>query len=317
MYHFIVNPASRSGQGAKYWKIVKEYLDTHQLAYEAHISNHCGHVAELMKELTMNLSDDSDSITVIILGGDGTVNEALQGIMRFDKLFLGYIPTGSSNDLARDLGISKEPIKTLKGILNTPSIHKMDMGIAKYTNSISDSDAWHTRRFAVSCSIGYDAAICDEVMHSKLKRILNHIGLGKLVYLVIALKQLFSANWIDASLMLHNTGQIISIKRMLFLAGMNHRYEGGGFMFAPDANDHDGIVDICCASDATALRVLRILPTAYKGNHIRFPEVSTYHIPSYTIETKAPMWLHVDGEPLTMTNHLTVSCQKEILQFIK
>ena len=92
MYHFIVNPASRSGQGAKYWNKVKNYLNEHQITYMTHISDHCGHVAELMGELTKDLTDDSDKITVIILGGDGTVNEALQGIMRFDKLISQLVP---------------------------------------------------------------------------------------------------------------------------------------------------------------------------------------------------------------------------------
>ena len=316
MYHFIINPASRSGQGAKYWEKVENYLKQHQIAYSAHISTHSGHVAELMKELTKDLTDSSDRLKVIVLGGDGTVNEALQGIMRFDKLILGYIPTGSSNDLARDLGIPKDPIAALKRILDTSVIHSMDIGTIEYKDSLSDSAAWLTRHFAVSCSIGYDAAICEEVMRSRLKRILNHIGLGKLVYLLIALKQLISAKSIDAALTLNDSGQVIPIRRLLFLAGMNHRYEGGGFMFAPAASDNDGILDICCASNATALRVLRILPTAYKGNHLRFPEIDEHHITSYSVKTEVPMWLHADGEPLIRTDYIRVSCQKEILQFI-
>lgn len=315
MYHFIVNPASRSGQGAKYWNKVKDYLDAHNIAYNAHISTHSGHVAELMQELTKDLTDTSDTLTVIVLGGDGTVNEALQGIMRFDKLVLGYIPTGSSNDLARDLGISKDPVQALTNIIKSPSVHAMDLGLLQYTDSATGTE--HSRHFAVSCSIGYDAAICDEVMRSKLKKVLNRLGLGKLVYLMIALKQLIGAKWIDATLTLPKSGEIIPIKRLLFLAGMNHRYEGGGFMFAPKADWQDGIIDICSASDATALRVLRILPTAYKGNHLRFPELHDYHIPSYSVKTEAPMWLHVDGEPLVTATEIHVSCQKQILQFIK
>ena len=315
MYHFIVNPASRSGQGAKYWNKVKHYLDSHHIAYNAHISTHSGHVAELMQELTNDLTDTSDTVTVIVLGGDGTVNEALQGVMHFDKLILGYIPTGSSNDLARDLGISKDPIEALTGILESPSVHAMDLGLLQYTDSATGVE--HSRYFAVSCSIGYDAAICDEVMRSKLKKVLNRIGLGKLVYLMIALKQLINARWIDATLTLPETEEIIPIKRLLFLAGMNHRYEGGGFMFAPKADCQDGILDICSASNATPLRVLRILPTAYKGNHLRFPEVNDYHIPSYSVKAEAPMWLHVDGEPLVRSTSIHVSCQKQILQFIK
>ena len=316
MYHFIVNPASRSGQGAKYWNKVKAYLEEHQIIYEAHISTHSGHVAEIMKELTKDLTAESEKITTIVLGGDGTVNEALQGVLRFDKVIMGYIPTGSSNDLARDLGISKDPIEALEHIINVPSIHTMDIGTMEYQDVLSKDNTLLTRHFTVSCSIGYDAAICEEVMRSRLKRVLNRIGLGKLVYLMIALKQLFNADWVNATLTLHDSGKTVSIKRMLFLAGMNHRYEGGGFMFAPKANDHDGNVDICCASDATALRVLRILPTAYKGKHVRFPEINEYHVPSYSVETKFPMWLHADGEPLVQTKKVTVSCQKEALQFI-
>lgn len=315
MYHFIVNPASRSGQGAKYWSKVETYLKEHGITYQAHISSKCGEVATLMQSLTESLDDASEKIEIIILGGDGTVNEALQGIKCFDKITLGYIPTGSSNDLARDLGISKYPLKALEHILQNPIIHAMDMGIVEYKDAMTKDSDTQSRRFAVSCSIGYDAAICEEVMRSRLKQILNRIGLGKLVYLLIALKQLIRARSIDAKLLLPD-GTEIAVRKLLFLAGMHHRYEGGGFMFAPAAMDNDGILDICCASNATKLKVLRVLPTAYKGNHLRFPELNDYHIPSYEVKTDEPMWLHTDGESLVMTDSIKVSCEKEILNFI-
>ena len=314
MYHFIINHASRSGQGAKYWEKVENYLKQHQIAYSAHISTHSGHVAELMKELTKDLTDSSGRLKVVVLGGDGTVNEALQGIMRFDKVILGYIPTGSSNDLARDLGIPKDPIAALERILQNPKSHSMDMGIVEYRDVMSGEAVTQTRRFAVSCSIGYDAAICEEVMHSRLKQVLNRIGLGKLVYLLIALKQLIRARSIDAKLILDD-GSKIAIRKLLFLAGMNHRYEGGGFMFSPAADDHDGIMDICCASNATKLKILRVLPTAYKGNHLRFPELNDYHVSSYEVKTDEPLWIHTDGESLVMTDYIKVSCKKGVLQW--
>lgn len=314
MYHFIVNPASRSGQGAKYWNKIEAYLKEHQITYQAHISTHSGHVAEIMRELTENLSASAQMLPIIILGGDGTVNEALQGIMNFDKVTLSYIPTGSSNDLARDLGISKDPIAALEHILQNPKSHSMDMGIVEYRDMMSGDVVTQTRRFAVSCSIGYDAAICEEVMHSHLKQVLNRIGLGKLVYLLIALKQLIRARSIDAKLILDDGSQIV-IRKLLFLAGMNHRYEGGGFMFSPDADDHDGIMDICCASNATKLKILRVLPTAYKGNHLRFPELNDYHVSSYEVRTEEPLWIHTDGESLVMTDYIKVSCKKGVLQW--
>ncbi len=316
MYHFIVNPASRSGQGKKYWNQIEFYLKENAIPYCSHISTHSGHVAELMTALTHNITDSDEKLVIIVLGGDGTINEALQGISRFDKITLGYIPTGSSNDLARDLGISKDPIKTLEHLLLNPVSHYMDIGVVEYQDVNIDSSIWHKRHFVVSCSLGYDAAICEEVMHTRLKYILNRIGLGKLTYLLIALKQLFGAKWIDAKLYLEDSDNPLPIRKLLFLAAMNHRFEGGGFMFAPTANDHDGILDLCCASNAAKLKVLRILPTAYKGNHLRFPEVADYHVKSYSLKTNAPMWLHADGESLAMTKHIRVSCQKKLLHFI-
>ena len=63
MYHFIVNPASRSGQGIKYWNKIEAYLKEHNITYQAHISTHCSHVAELMRALTDNLNEILDILS--------------------------------------------------------------------------------------------------------------------------------------------------------------------------------------------------------------------------------------------------------------
>ena len=86
MYEIIINPASRSGRGQEYWNRIKPYLEKYQIPFHAHMSAHSGHIAEIMKDLTKNLTDSSEVLSVIVLGGDGTVNEALQGISRFDKV---------------------------------------------------------------------------------------------------------------------------------------------------------------------------------------------------------------------------------------
>ena len=85
MYHMIINPASRSGRGKQYWTILENYLNDHNINYTAHISQKLGHVTEIMRELTRSLDSNSEPIKVIVLGGDGTVNEALQGICNFEK----------------------------------------------------------------------------------------------------------------------------------------------------------------------------------------------------------------------------------------
>ena len=313
MYHIIINPASRSGRGQQYWEIAEPYLKEQQIPYTAYRSDHSGHIAEIAYDITKNLDDSSDIISLIVLGGDGTVNEALQGITRPDKVRLGYIPTGSSNDFARDLGISKDPVEALSHMLNTPHIRRMDIGCVEYKDCREKEPLLHKRYFSVSCGLGYDAAICEEAIHSKIKLILNRCGLGKLTYLIIALKQLACAKRISGTLTLHGKKDL-HLHNLLFLAGMNHQYEGGGFMFAPGAVDNDGIFDLCCVSNVSKLKVLCVLPTAYKGKHFRFKGVDAFHTDAYTLKVSSPMWLHTDGEIPAFTDEISVSCLHKALQ---
>lgn len=314
MYHIIINPASRSGRGQQYWNLIEPFLKEHNIPYTAYRSTHSGHIAAIVHDLTKNLDDNSEIMSLIVLGGDGTVNETLQGISRFDKIRLGYIPTGSSNDFARDLGISKNPVEALQHMLNTPRTQKMDIGCVKFKDCRQADPRMQKRYFAVSCGLGYDAAICQEAMYSKIKQILNRCGLGKLTYVLIALKQLACAKPISASLTLKGKNTIF-LHNLLFLAGMNHQFEGGGFMFAPGADDHDGVLDLCCVSNVSKLKVLCVLPTAYKGKHFHFKGVDAFHTDAYTLKVSSPMWLHTDGEIPALTDAVSVTCIPKALQF--
>ena len=139
MYHMIINPASRSGRGKQYWTILENYLNDHNINYTAHISQKLGHVTEIMRELTRSLDSNSEPIKVIVLGGDGTVNEALQGICNFEKVHFSYIPTCSSNDFARNFNISKDPIVNLEHILYSSQEKVIDLGKDVDTELIIDT----------------------------------------------------------------------------------------------------------------------------------------------------------------------------------
>lgn len=93
MYHFIVNPNARSGLGQKVWSNLEIILKTRNIDYEVHFTKYQKHATMLTKKIT----SDGNEHTVVALGGDGTVNEVVNGIVDFDKTILGYIPIGSSN----------------------------------------------------------------------------------------------------------------------------------------------------------------------------------------------------------------------------
>ncbi len=308
MYHFIINPASRSGKGLKIWKEqVEPLLHEKGVTYRCHFSERPGDVAKLASEILA--SARKFPVPMIILGGDGTVNEALQGIFDTSKVILGYIPTGSSNDLARDLGLPEDTRAALELILREDSARPMDLGTVTYPDG-------ETRRFCVSCGMGFDAAVCQEALHSRLKKAMNRIGLGKLTYLGIALKQLFTTNAISGKLILNGDSDA-HMGSMLFTACMLHRFEGGGFMFAPDADDSDGILDICAVGDLPKLLILFALPTAFKGKHYRFKGITPYKLQSLVIEASSPLWVHTDGEVTRKSTRITVTCEKGAVLFIR
>lgn len=311
MYYIIINPASRSGRGRIIWReTVKPALVERRIPYKAYFSKKAGDVERLAREITSQ-ADDGRELRLIILGGDGTVNEALQGIASFEHVVIGYIPTGSSNDLARDLGLPREPLAALLRILsaenNAGHIRSMDRGSVTYDSK--------THSFAVSCGLGFDAAVCAEAMHSRIKDTLNRMGLGKLTYLGIALKQLFAAKPVSCRLYLDDREPIF-IQKILFVAAMNHRYEGGGFKFCPDADDTDGILDLCVVGNIPRALILLALPTAFFGRHFLFPGVDHYLAGHVRLEASAPLWLHTDGEASEMTGTLEIDCKQRDIRFI-
>lgn len=308
MYHIIINPASRSGKGKKIWKEqIEPALLRDNISYRSYFSEKAGDVAEIAAQILGEASEFP--VSLIVLGGDGTVNEALHGLSDTSKITLGYIPTGSSNDLARDLNIPTEPTAALELILHSGSVQPMDLGTVTYSDG-------KKRRFAVSCGIGYDAAVCEEALHSKMKNILNKLGLGKLTYLGIALKQLFASKPVSAKLYLDDKAPI-DIHNMLFTTCMLHRYEGGGFMFCPDADAGDGILNLCSAGDLSKALVLFALPTAFKGKHYRFRGINPYLAKKIVIEASAPLWVHTDGEVTRKCDRITITCEQHAINIIR
>lgn len=306
MYHVIVNPASRSGRGQKIWKEqVEPALQRENVAYCPHFSEKAGDTVSIVADLFRREPGD---VFLIILGGDGTVNEALQGMDDPRRAVLGYIPTGSSNDLARDLKLPRKPLEALDVILHSGRVRSMDLGVLSYADG-------ETRRFAVSCGIGFDAAVCQEAMHSKIKDTMNRLGLGKLTYLGVALRQLFASKAVSGKLTLEG-GAPVDIGNMLFTACMVHRFEGGGFMFAPDAVDDDGVLNLCAVGDLSKLFILLALPTAFYGKHYMFRGITAYRAGKVTIETSQPLWVHTDGEVTRRSDWICVGCERNALRVV-
>lgn len=321
MYYIIMNPSSQSGQGLRIWKQLEAVFLEKKIPYRLMMSTHSGHVAELAAEITSTQTPGGIPINLLILGGDGTVNEALQGIRDFSRVNIGFIPTGSGNDLARDMKLGRDPVKILESILDEKISRRVDLGRLvidgpmEATPKRNGEKASGNRVFVVSSGIGFDAAVCEEALSSGLKNILNKLKLGKLTYLGIALRQLIAARHVSCDIRLDDR-EPIHLNRFLFAASMIHRYEGGGFKFCPQADAGDGLLDLCLVGHLPKPIIFLALPTAFFGKHYLFPQIFHYRAARIEIKTSAPLWIHTDGEVYFKSDHICLSCERQKVRFL-
>lgn len=221
MYYFIVNPNSRSGRGRSIWNEIHQQLMLRGIDFQYCLTRYSGHAAEIASDACA-LGTESEPVYIIAVGGDGTIHEVLTGITDFDRVVFGYIPTGSGNDFCRSMRLPFDPMESLEYILKAEHISKMDVPYLLRNNKKS--------RFGISTGIGYDAGVCQEVLATPLKKIFNRLGLGKLIYLFIALKQLIFINPGKMTVTLDGENTF-SYDHVYFTAVMNQKYEGGGFKF--------------------------------------------------------------------------------------
>lgn len=306
MYHIIINPAAKSGRGKQLWGQLESVLKEQEVPYQVHFTRQEGDAGRFAERLTVN----GGHVRLLVCGGDGTLNEVLQGIHDLDTVELAYIPQGSANDFARDFAERGTPKERLRRIL-TRKPYRMDVGLVQVT---AQDGTRYMRRFAGSSGIGFDAAVCEEVERSVMKRYLNRLHLGKLAYLIVALKQLVRLSQHPLQIVLDGEKKL-EMKRCLFSAFMIHRFEGGGFMFCPDADASDGKLDLCVAENLTRRRFLCVLPSAFSGKHVRHEqEIHILRAKDVVVRAKEPMYFHVDGEVVCCARKLHLSCLHQKLK---
>ena len=407
-YHIIVNPAGASGKTGKVWKRIEPVFRESGQEYEVHYSSPGHGIADICRELEeMYLTGQQEKLVLVTIGGDGSVNEAMNGITDPSRILYGHIPAGSGNDIIRDMHLPKKAEDVARSILEGKVKRYFDVGELTYMDEsdaaegsaqsadssmtgkdfeeaeegretasrkeegdsvaaqtsgsakerdragasvpfsahLPDSSAkgkesiaagasvpqiersWAahigtgaSRRFAISCGIGFDAGICEMSGRSRFKDVLNRLGLGKLIYLVSAFR-LVQGQKSDAVTLTLDPGteqeSAVCYDHVLLLACMNHQHEGGGFQFAPKAAYDDGILDLCIADPAHNSAFYKIFPFALFGAHYRFRCIHAHTAAAVDIRAALPMWVHTDGEVERKACHIRVRVLKEKLAVLE
>lgn len=303
MLYFIVNPKSGTGRGLKIWKEAKNYLQDNHIEYRAMATRYDGHATELAKELSSCMCK---KINLIVIGGDGTVNEVLNGITDFDKINFAVIPTGSGNDFARGLGIKCEPLEQLVNIIMSDKTETIDIGKVTWNDKF--------RYFSISAGVGLDAIVCKKALTSSLKKVLNRFHMGKLTYIILTIQTLFSMTTVDFKVSID--GEERRLSRVIFAAAMNFRAEGGGVPMAPSADARDGLLSMCLVHTIPKWRTFFCLPLLCMAKHEKIKGFDIVNCRKCEIEISEPVVLHADGEYVEDVDKVTFECVPKKLNLI-
>ncbi|HIZ78974.1 MAG TPA: diacylglycerol kinase family lipid kinase [Candidatus Lachnoclostridium stercorigallinarum] len=303
MYYFIVNPNSGGGKGFRVWRKLERVLSRTCVEYEAYFTHGPGDARTIARELT---EGSRDLRVIVIAGGDGTMNEAIDGINFNGSVTLGFIPAGTGNDLARSLRLSRSPGRGLRRILHPKYQRLVDYGVLSY----GEGEIRH-RRFAVSAGIGFDAAVCHSLLHGGPVKLLP----GKLRYIAAGIWQMIRLRPAKGYLLLDGV-QKVEFNHIYFISAHIQPFEGGGFRFAPGADCSDGLLSLCVVHTSSRLRLLQILLDALTGRKNRRPGVRRYECREASVHLEKPMAVHTDGESCLVQQDIHLRCIQKKMRVI-
>ncbi|MFO7664348.1 MAG: diacylglycerol kinase family lipid kinase [Chloroflexota bacterium] len=233
---------------------------------------------------------------VVAAGGDGTVHEVVNGLVGDQRatLPLGIIPIGSGNDLAFNLGISKNPEEAIQRVFTGKS-QPLDLG------RITD-DRGLTRVFHNNLGIGFDAIV---VMRTETISRLH----GFPMYLAAVLQTIFF-DFQTPYLEMRFDDEEVNQRALFLYAGIGSR-GGGGFLLTPAASRDDNRIDTCLVNPVGRLTMLYMLTRVMKGTHVTSSHVTMRQNQQIVIRSSTPIPVYLDGEmfayPRDSVRELTIT----------
>ncbi len=310
----IVNPASGNGRTGRTWQETEHFL--RKTLGDADIS-----FTRAVKDATILTSQalrDGNYDHIIAVGGDGTLNEAINGFFVNDRLInpqasLSYIPSGTGSDVAKTLGIpanKQQAIMRIAALLTDNSRQVLDVG--NITHKLLD-DSTFTGYFFNVASFGMSGNV---VRHINRASFLKRFG-GTAAFYVASMLSLGQYRNTPIHLRIEQHDTLVLEERIntRLIAVANGRFFGGGMIIAPHASPNDGAFDVVIIKDLNALETAIKFQKIYTGAHLSEESVRVVRGTRITAQTEETVWIDADGEfPGKLP--LTIELLPTILPFI-
>lgn len=273
--HLFINPTAGRGRAGRRLDTIVGLLETVTPAVTVQRSCAVGDLEDAVREA---VTDGVERI--IVAGGDGSIHEAVNGIMTAGgDAMLGIVPTGTGNDFAKACGIPLDWRRATRELAwrleRATPLRRIDLGLM------------NTRYFANGAGIGFDARVTADARSIRLP-------LGGIVYLLSILRCLIAGVTTPD---MRIEGDCESWQGPLTLANVaNGPWIGGLFHIAPPADNGDGHFDLLIAGPVTRRRILTLLPLVMRGRHLAEAEIRHEAVSRLTVTTAEAVPSHLDGE---------------------
>lgn len=267
----VANPSAGGGKAGRLIGRVDAHLHALGLDHEIRVSESA---AEL-ERLARTAAEDGAEI-VAVLGGDGSVNGAVNGLLG-TKAALAVLPAGTGDDFAKGIGSGKLDAATKR--LVDPTIREID--VVRVVAGATE------RHFVNVAGAGFDSDV-NETANAMTTRL---GGTGTYVVAVLRTLRTFTA----ANYEITVDAQTITLPAMLAVVGNGASY-GGGMKVLPAASVTDGLLDVCIVEELSRVAFLRAFPRVFRGTHVSHPKVRMLRGRTVKLEADRRIQVYADGE---------------------
>lgn len=282
----IVNPKAGVGRGLKDWPTISNQMNHSGLDFTCVFTEHKYHAVEL----TVKAINDGYR-KIVAIGGDGTVNEVVNGIFIQKQvpgtdISLAVIPAGTGNDWMRMFGIPKTYSDAVQSIVSEHTILQ-DVGLISYHETLIK----HQRYMANVAGMGFDAMV-----NRRFNRLKDEGRWGKQLYIRSTVKELFSYHAKRFKITID--GQVFYDNAVFSATVGVGKYNGGGMNQMPNAVIDDGLFDITVIKRVNMFSVLRHFRKLYNGKLYNYSKVLAAQGKHITVETCPESPIEIDGEAM-------------------
>jgi len=284
----IVNPNAGAGKGWIDWPSIELLLKSYNISFHHEFTMRRLHAIVLTRKYV-----NEGYRKIIVVGGDGTMNEVINGIFqqkRFEtsEITLGMIPVGTGNDWGRMFGISNNYEDAIRTIIASKTYIQDAGKVVFQKNTLRQQ-----RYFVNIAGLGFDALVV-----KKSNRLKDNGKGNPMMYKYNILTSLFSFKSPRATIEVD--GKAVSNNVFSISVGIC-KYNGGGMMPLPDAKADDGLFDLTVIKKIARWDVIRSMKRLYDGSIVNHPKVETYQGKSIKISSNTNIFLETDGESLGHT----------------